>query len=290
MVIDGVLDYAVRRPVPPDVRRADARVGRILAGRAEPADLHAAPPTPARIAASRARPAVPAQAASARTEVETDSVESVADRVADRVAEAVSEKLDDGLMEALVAIARGSDPETARLVRTSSAHLAALTRLIEQTGPRTGRAVGGDQREAERLRKEYNQLEFDYELLLEEERRARERIRWLESRLAEHADPVYGLDSPVEVWEAAGLTEVVMRARQSLPRVEVADGVDAEAARLDVTYPRKCALWTGKAWDALRALDAYATARAEERFSGGFHDWCSRPCPASPRSPRAWCP
>ncbi|WP_199043943.1 hypothetical protein [Glycomyces salinus] len=285
VVIDGVMDYAARRPLPPDVRRADARVGRILAGQAAPSDLHAAPPTPARIAVSRARPAVPAEPAPARTEAEpaaADAVESVADRLADRVAEAVSEKLDDGLMEALVAMARGSDPETARLVRTSSAHLAALTRLLEQAGPRSGRAARGDQREAERLRKEYDQLEFDYELLLEEERRAQERIRWLESRLAEHADPVYGLDSPVEVWEAASLTEVVMRARQSLPRVELAEGVDAEAAKLDVTYPRKCARWTGKAWDALRALDAYATARAEERFSGGFHDWCSRPLPGRP--------
>jgi hypothetical protein len=76
--------------------------------------------------------------------------------------------------------------------------------------------------------------------------------------------------------------DVVQRARKQLRRLDLPDTLDTEVSRLDVTYPRQRRRWTGKAWDALRALDAYAAARAEDRFTGGFYDWCSRPLPGEP--------
>ncbi|WP_026931376.1 hypothetical protein [Glycomyces tenuis] len=294
VVIDGVIEHAVRRPLPADVRQADARVSRILAGEVGPEHLHAAPPSPAELARPRglevpARRAAKPPAAEAEPTPEPDEPaepippEAVA-LIAERVSQQVTDKLADGILEALVDMARGGDSETTRLIRAMSAHLAALMGAIEEAELIGDRAARDDRRkrELERLRKDYDQLEFDYGLLLDEERHAQERIRWLEGRLAEHADPVYGVDEPGEVWEAGSLIEVVARARETLSRVDLPETLDADVAKLDVTHPRMRRRWTGKAWDALRALDAYATARAEERFTGGFYDWCSRPLPGRP--------
>ncbi|RRR98597.1 hypothetical protein EIW28_17170 [Glycomyces terrestris] len=178
-------------------------------------------------------------------------------------------------------MARGGDSETTALIKTMSAHLDALTRAVESTGL-LGRRGRGD--ELERLRAEYDRLELDYVELQESERKAQDRIRWLEGRLAEHADPVYGVqdDGPDGPLDAESLMDVVQRARKQLRHLELPDTIDTEVSRLDVTYPRQRRRWTGRAWDALRALDAYAAARAEDRFTGGFYDWCSRPLPGEP--------
>ncbi|HEU5127968.1 MAG TPA: hypothetical protein VFU12_08265 [Glycomyces sp.] len=296
VVIDGVIEQSLRRPPPPDVRRAASRVARILAGDAGPEHLHAAPPSPVALARARGgeAPAVPAPRtaepepeppAPAQVPAPAEPIppEAVA-RIADRVSHQVTDNLADGILDALVDMARGGDSETTRLIRTMSAHLGALMRAVEEADLIGERAARDERRkrELDRLRKDYGQLELDYELLLDDERHARERIRWLESRLAEHADPVYGVEAPEEVWEASSLMEVVVRARETLPRVDLPDTLDAEVAKLDVTYPRMSRRWSGKAWDALRALDAYAAARAERRFTGGFYDWCGRPLPGQP--------
>lgn len=292
VVIDGVIEQALRRPLPPDVRRAEARVTRILAGDAGPEHLHADPPSPVELARARGaetpgipapRPAEPEPAPPAPAPAEPVPAEALAG-IAERVAHQVTDNLADGILEALVDMARGGDSETTRLIRTMSAHLAALVRAVEEADLIGGRAARDErrERELERLRKDYGQLELDYELLLDEERRAGERIRWLESRLAEHADPVYGVEAPEEVWEAGSLMEVLVRARETLSRVDLPEALDSAAAELDVTYPRMCRRWSCKAWDALRALDAYAAARAERRFTGGFYDWCGRPLPGQP--------
>ncbi|HLU27504.1 MAG TPA: hypothetical protein VKZ65_03625 [Glycomyces sp.] len=291
VVIESVIEQALRRPLPPDVRRAEARVTRILAGDAGPEHLHAAPPSPVELARARgaAPPAVPAPRtaepepappAPAPAPMPAEVVAGIAERVAHQV----TDSLADGILEALVDMARGGDSETTRLIRTMAAHLAALVRAVEEADLIGGRAARDERRkrELERLRKDYGRLELDYELLLDDERHARERIRWLESRLAEHADPVYGVEAPGEVWEAGSLMEVLVRARETLSRVDLPEALDAAAAKLDVTYPRMCRRWSCKAWDALRALDAYAAARAERRFTGGFYDWCGRPLPGQP--------
>lgn len=287
VVIDGVIEHAVRLPLPADIRQADARISRILTGDARPEYLHAAPPSPAELARARS-PEIPAPRTAAPEpppEAPTEPIPADAvTRISERVSDQVTDNLADGILDALVDMARGGDSETTRLIRTMSTHLTALTKAVEEAGLIGERAARDDRhkRELERLRKDYNQLEFDYELLLDDERHAQERIRWLESRLAEHADPVYGVDAPGEVWEAGSLLEVVMRARGTLTRVDLPDTLDPDIAKLDVTYPRLCRRWTGKTWDALRALDAYAAARAEERFTGGFYDWCGHPLPGQP--------
>ncbi len=179
-------------------------------------------------------------------------------------------------------MARGGDSETTALIKTMSAHLEALTRAVEPAGLLGTR---GPSQELERLRRQYDQLEHDFVELQEHERKAQDRIRWLESRLAEHADPVYGVQTdadPRRPWEAESLMDVLQRARKQLRHLDLPDTLDTEVSKLDVMYPRQRRRWTGRTWDALRALDAYAAARAEARFTGGFYDWCGRPLPGAP--------
>ncbi|MCD0442888.1 hypothetical protein LO763_04520 [Glycomyces sp. A-F 0318] len=308
VVVEGVADLSVHRPLPTDVRQTEPRVARVLAGTLAPGDLHAPPPSPAAMAVPRQprpqRAAPPAQApapeppaapAPAPTEpapppvapapppeaapavVETPAA---AEGLADRIAERLADHLDDSVLEALVDMARGGDSETTALIKTMSAHLDALTRAVEASGllgPH-GRGHG-----LERLQEQYDQLESDYVELQEHERKAQDRVRWLEGRLAEHADPVYGVQTDLDGhWEAESLMDVVQRARRRLRRLDLPDTLDTEVSRLDVMYPRQRRRWTGKAWDALLALDAYAEARAEDRFTGGFYDWCARPLPGAP--------
>ncbi|THV25950.1 hypothetical protein [Glycomyces paridis] len=312
VVVSGVVDAALHRPVPADVRQAELRVGRILAGTLAPEALHAPPPSPAAIAVPRppkglkqtltvSLPAGPPPPAAETPEVkpetkpdvetpETPSADTPEPRplpeappdadLADAIAGRLADHLEDGVLEALVDMARGGDSETTALIKTMAAHLQALTREIETSG-----LLGRDRgEELERLRDDYERLESDYVELQEQERKAQDRIRWLEGRLAEHADPVYGVQSadPEGSWEAECLMDVVQRARKHLARLDLPDTLDTEVSRLDVMHPRQRRRWAGRAWDALRALDAYAAARAEGRFPGGFYDWCARPLPGAP--------
>ena len=307
VVIEGVADASVHRQLPTDIRQSEPRVARVLAGALAPEELHAPPPSPAAIAVPRPprqRPAppepepvppteTPAQPPAPTTSEEpapgtpepepTETTTAEPDGLADRIAERLADHLDDSVLEALVDIARGGDSETTALIKTMSAHLDALTRAVDTSGF-LGRSRSGRNEELERLREQYDQLESDYVELQEHERKAQDRIRWLESRLAEHADPVYGVQTADldGSWEAESLMDVVQRARMQLRHLDLPDALDTEVSRLDVMYPRQRRRWTGKTWDALRALDAYAEARAEARFTGGFYDWCSRPLPGAP--------
>ncbi|MCC3763122.1 hypothetical protein K3N28_08565 [Glycomyces sp. TRM65418] len=311
VVVSGVVELSVHRPLPVDVRQSEPRVGRVLAGALAPADLHAPPPTPAAIAVPRAAkvprpretsaptapvetpartapvetpgPPVPTASPSETADPRSEGPEPAGpDGLADQIAAKLADHLEDGVLEALVDMARGGDSETTALIKTMSAHLDALTRAVESAGLL---GASGPDQELERLRRQYDQLELDFVELQERDRKAQDRIRWLEGRLAEHADPVYGVQSdpdPEGPWEAESLMDVVQRARKRLRRLDLPDALDTEVSKLDVTYPRERRRWTGRAWDALRALDAYAAARAEARFTGGFYDWCSRPLPGAP--------
>ncbi|MEU6860614.1 hypothetical protein AB0B28_17290 [Glycomyces sp. NPDC046736] len=286
VVVEGVIEASVHRPLPTDVRQAEPRAARVLAGTLAPGAFHAAAPSPAAIAVPHppkkpapkpaAIPEPRPEPAAAEAEPEPPQV-SITEAAADRIAERLADHLDDSVLEALVDMARGGDSETTALIRTMSSHVEALTRAVDATGL-LGR--GGRGREIERLQSQYDQLEADYVELQELERKAQDRIRWLEGRLAEHADPVYGVET-ADPWEAESLMDVVQRARKRLRRLDLPGTLDTEVSRLDVMYPRHRRRWTGKAWDALCALDAYAEARAEGHFSGGFYDWCSRPRPGA---------
>ncbi|WP_205326394.1 hypothetical protein [Glycomyces sp. YM15] len=306
VVVRGVIDLSVHRPLPTDIRRAEPRIARILSGALPPVELHAAPPSPAAIAVPRGpripRPAAPSEPRTPAPEPavetpepqpelttepeppqpETPPAPALPASLADDIAARLADRLDDAVLETLVDMARGGDSETTGLIKTMSAHLDALTRAVESTGLLGSRAPS---QELERLRRQYDQLELDYTELQEHERKAQDRIRWLESRLAEHADPVYGVQSEADqddCREAESLMDVVQRARKQLRHLDLPDALDTEVSRLDVMYPRQRRRWTGRTWDALRALDAYAAARAESRFTGGFYDWCARPLPGAP--------
>ncbi|WP_283137438.1 hypothetical protein [Rhizohabitans arisaemae] len=215
--------------------------------------------------------------------------------MADRIAARVAVELRGEILAALE-MASGETAatgvETRRSIQTMSAHMSALRRELDQTR-RQEQAAASRQAEAEdqtavleseldRLRKAHDQLELDYEELADEERRARERIRWLEGRLAELSQPVYDVATPKEVWRPETLMDVLLRARDTLTRLNLPEPLDNEAAKLDITHPGRCRLWAGKTWDALQALDAYATARTSGRFHGGFYDWCVQPPPGLP--------
>ncbi|HEX2145025.1 MAG TPA: hypothetical protein VHG10_11005 [Glycomyces sp.] len=307
VVVEGVVELSVHRPLPTEIRQCEPRVARILAGALEPEALYAAPPSPAAIAVPRAakapRPAAPpepeidelptetaeppeltTEAAEPQSEPQprlSEPSSGESEDLADRIAAKLADRLDDGVLEALVDMARGGDSETTSLIKTMSAHLEALTCAVEAAGFLGARGPG---RELERLRRQYEQLELDYVELGEHERKAQDRIRWLESRLAEHADPVYGVQAdtgPEGPWEAESLMDVVQRARKQLRNLDLPYALDTDVSKLDVMYPRQRRRWTGRTWDALRALDAYAAARAEARFTGGFYDWCTRPLPGA---------
>ncbi|MFC3494717.1 hypothetical protein [Glycomyces rhizosphaerae] len=310
VVVKGVVELSVHRPLPTDIRQSEPRITRILAGALPPGELHAAPPSPAAIAVPRGpkiprpaappetrtidptpqppaetpepQPELPTEPAEPQSEPRTDSEPAVTADLADAIAAKLADRLDDSVLAALVDMARGGDSETTALIKTMSAHLEALTRAV---GPAGLLGSHGPTQELEHLRREYDQLELDFVELQEHERKAQDRIRWLESRLAEHADPVYGVQADADAegpWEAESLMDVVQRARKQLRHLDLPDTLDTEVSKLDVTYPRQRRRWTGRTWDALRALDAYAAARAEARFTGGFYDWCSRPLPGAP--------
>ncbi|MEU5153639.1 hypothetical protein [Glycomyces sp. NPDC021274] len=297
VVVKGVIELSVHRQVPTEIRQTEPRIARILAGALPPDELHAAPPSPAAIAVPRGpripRPAAPTEPKTLPPQPEAPDPQpelttppapepEPAPGLADDIAAKLADRLDESVLEALLDTARGGDAETTALIKTMAAHLDALTRAVESAGLLAARTPG---QELERLRRQYDQLELDYTELQECERKAQDRIRWLESRLAEHADPVYGVQTDADrddCWEAESLMEVVQRARKQLRHLDLPDALDTEVSKLDVMYPRQRRRWTGRTWDALRALDAYAAARADARFTGGFYDWCARPLPGAP--------
>ncbi|MDI2126176.1 hypothetical protein [Yinghuangia seranimata] len=130
--------------------------------------------------------------------------------------------------------------------------------------------------ELARLRDDYDLLVLQYEELAEEARRAEERVRRLDGLLAEvcagAAVPSYDA-----VWIPECLADVLLRARGELPHVCLPDALDAGAALLDKAEPGHTRVWAAAAWDALRALNAYAAARSSNGFRGGFRDWCRNP-------------
>ncbi|MEV0751597.1 hypothetical protein [Streptosporangium sp. NPDC050280] len=128
------------------------------------------------------------------------------------------------------------------------------------------------------LREEHRLLTEEYAEAVTNARKLTERVRWLEARLAEAGQPVYGVNAEVPVFEPASLIEVLIEARQSLRHIVVGD-TDGPAARLDLDHPAQSRTWAAKAWDSLRALEDFARARSGGEFAGGFYDWCAQGSP-----------
>lgn len=237
----------------------------------------------------------------------TSGVEEIAQVVADMVVKELRGDLDAAL--GLATSSQSSGGDLARVLRelhTLGAHLSGLRDIVTErrgaplanaplaNAPLTNAPLanaplldaplgnaslgdgGGDRpaAEAERLREEYRLLTEEYAEAVTSARKLAERVRWLEGRLAEAGQPVYGMPEESPVFEPASLVEVLIEARESLPHIVVGD-TDGAAARLDWDHPAQSRTWAAKAWDSLRALEDFARARSGGEFAGGFYEWCS---------------
>ncbi|MER5644289.1 hypothetical protein [Streptosporangium sp. NPDC002524] len=209
-------------------------------------------------------------------------VEEVAQVVADMVVKELRGDLDAALGLATSSqSSQTSGGDLARVLRelhTLGAHLSGLRDVV--TERRAGTSPPGDEEgdrpaaEAGRLREEYRLLTEEHAEAVTSARKLAERVRWLEGRLAEAGQPVYGVPEETPVFEPASLVEVLIEARESLRHIVVGD-TDSAAARLDLDHPAQSRTWAAKAWDSLRALEDFARARSGGEFSGGFYEWCS---------------
>lgn len=124
--------------------------------------------------------------------------------------------------------------------------------------------------ELESMRQEYEFLELELSESVAKERRLADRVRRLERLLAEANQPAYASE-PEGVFEPSTLVEALYRAQQTLPGLRIGDTFEA-AERLDRAGAGATRVWAAKAWDALLALNEYATSA--DTFAGGFYDWC----------------
>ncbi|WP_432920663.1 hypothetical protein ACQPZZ_20880 [Microbispora sp. CA-135349] len=288
-IADGVIGRASAMDLPPEVRRSLPVVLRVLAGRAEVAELDGAmaprptPVDPAReelrrkMMALTVRPAPPAAPPVAagpepapKPEPTPDPAAVVAEspgpdlahRVAEMVVKAMRQDLDTAL-----GLAAGADTgrDVLREVRTLGLHLAGLRELIVPAPP-----AGSE----DDLRLAHELLREEYAEAVTAARVLEERVRWLERTLAESGHPVYGLATPGEPFTPASLAETLVEARSRLTHLVIGP-TDAAAVRLDHADPVLSRTWAAKAWDALLALDDFARARSSGEFAGGFYDWCT---------------
>lgn len=273
VVVTGVVGDALRRPLPPDVRRGLRLVPRVLdrgvawGDAAEPESRPRPGPTtggpPPRRRPRRETPAVPASAEPTPGTTEIPDTAGSPDLPDSRDAPG-----SPGLPGS-----PGTVNPPAADARTAAEAPPA------PPGPRH-EECDGLAAELARLRDDYDLLVLQYEELAEESRRAEDRIRRLNARLADltgEPDTAPAAVPAAEVWAPDCLADVLLRARAELPHVSLPAFLDSGAATLDKAEPGHIRVWAGAAWDALRALDAYAAARSARTFRGGFRDWCRNP-------------
>ncbi|MER6175838.1 hypothetical protein [Streptosporangium sp. NPDC001681] len=307
-IVDGAIGETAHRKVPDDVRRTLDVVHRVLAGRAELGEIaDAAAPRPSKVDFAREemrrrmmamtrRPTVPkaetvtpaeatvevtAETTAEATKAAGGTVETgpvsaaaeVAQSVADLVVKELRGELETALGLATSSQIAGDSGQVLREIRVLGAHLSGLRDIVAE------RRGDGPATETEKnLRDEHRLLNEEYAEAVTSARKLAERVRWLERRLAEAGQPVYGVTEGDPVFEPGGLVEVLAKARESLHHIGVGD-TDGAAARLDLEHHIQCRTWAAKAWDALRALDDFAGARSGGRFAGGFYDWCAGDSP-----------
>lgn len=310
--IDGVIGEILRRPLPEDVQRTLPVVRRVVAGRTEPREIARvleAPrtpleelhrrmmektvrPTPAKPAAEAVpeKPAAPpppspAEPSASDSPASASSVSpsspilatgpdpaGLAQIVADIVVKELREDLELALSLAITASASSEGLlDLSNRIDTLAAHVDALREIVVER-------IAPPEEDLASLRAEYQILMDEYAEVATANRRLTERIRLLNRKLAEAGQPMYGRPVEEELFEPTSLVETINEARRRLTHVDIL-GTDQAAARLDITYPALARTWAAKAWDALRALDAFARARSSGHFSGGFYDWCSNASP-----------
>jgi len=299
-IADRVIGHTAQRQLPDDVRRTLSVVYRVLAGKAELSEIAKAalPPPPTvdprreelrrRLMAMTVRPAPqkepePEQVTDGRSMAQPESrpateatappdLTELARAVADTVVTELHGELESAMHLAAEATLGVRESELLCKIRTLDAHLSAVYRLVAELRrpePADARLAG----ELEILRAENERLQEEYAEAIATARKHAERIRWLERKLAEAGQPVYGVEGE-DVFEPDSLMEMLNTARESLTHVVIGDTDDA-AARLDLAHPAQRRTWAAKAWDALCALEDFARARSSGEFAGGFYEWCA---------------
>lgn len=141
--------------------------------------------------------------------------------------------------------------------------------------------------ERDRLQKDLEWQILEAEDAAAQAEAARARVRWLEQRAAETGDYVAGVETPRDAVPpaASDCVEALELAIAHLPLVVVGDTIE-DAAELDQNP--KAGTWGRKAWQALRALQSYAEAKASGGFSGNFLSFCRTPFGVSDVIPAEW--
>lgn len=120
------------------------------------------------------------------------------------------------------------------------------------------------------LRAELENLQVEATESVEAADQAERRSRWLARRLREIGDLGIGADETLPT-APPSVADVLVLAREELAYLHVGT-TDAAAAELDLHS--SCQLYAIKSWSALIALNAYACARVEGRFTNSFYAWC----------------
>jgi hypothetical protein len=102
---------------------------------------------------------------------------------------------------------------------------------------------------------------------------ASRRIKFLEQRLAEKGDPVYGTETPEAVLpeSAASNEQALELAELHLHNLAIGDTISSS---LELDQHPKAATWGGKAWKSLQALNTYAEARRKGSCQSDFRLFC----------------
>ena len=124
--------------------------------------------------------------------------------------------------------------------------------------------------ELQKLRDELEAIQLEATEAAEATDRAERRGRWLSKRLREVGDSDFGTDNSLP-GAPPSVAEVLLLARQLLSWVIIGP-TDETAAELDLQGSSQ--LYAIKSWSGLVALNAYAQARVEGRFSSSFYSWC----------------
>ncbi len=139
--------------------------------------------------------------------------------------------------------------------------------------------LGDRERELEQTRSQRSELEerlTDSELANAELLGAlddlRRRIVYYRSQLAEVAGAAAYAEPEIESFRPLFCSEVVEAARERLDLIEIDASVDEHAAELDEHATTES--WAQKAWTAMQALQAYATAK-RDGYNGDFKTYCA---------------
>lgn len=136
------------------------------------------------------------------------------------------------------------------------------------------------------------QQEIEWQILETEEAAAesetlRSRVKWLERRAAEAGDYVAAIETPAAELpaSASGCVEALDLAKAHLSLIEI--GKTTETAE-DLDQHPKGTTWGRKAWQAFRALQAYAEAKSSGEAAGNFLTFCRTPPPGVDVIPAEW--